>query len=73
MISSPPASQRIEVRITPNDEGAELTPDDAIRAVEETLRVYPCAPGDLFVFLGMEYPDVDTVMAAVRALQPLWE
>jgi hypothetical protein len=71
-MTSPP-HRRIEVAISSKDDGSAQTPEDAIRAVEEALRKDPPAEGDVFVFLGMEYPDVENLMAAVRALQPLWE
>jgi hypothetical protein len=65
--------RRIEIEIARGKDGRSATPDDAIRAVEEALRRDPPRMGDTFVFLGLEYSDVDSLFAALRALQPLWE
>jgi hypothetical protein len=68
-----PVSQRIEIVITRAENGLVGTPDEVVEAVAEALRRAPPPEGAVFVLLGLEYRDSESLLAAVRALQPLWE
>jgi hypothetical protein len=68
-----PVRERIEIVITRAENGSVATPDEVVEAVAEALRRAPPPEGAVFVLLGLEYHDAESLLAAVRALQPLWE